>query len=64
MWKMPSGQGKLCALHDHHVLAELILAELGAACASLAWAPDTMDQAQQQLTQQGHTQPQVPFRDK
>lgn len=54
---MPSGQGKPCVPQDHNVLAELTLAELGTACASLAWTPDTMDQAQQQLTQQGHTSP-------
>lgn len=64
MWKMPSGQGKPCVLQDHDVLAEPIVAELRTACASLAWAPDTMDQEQQQLTQQGHRQPQVQFRDK
>lgn len=49
---------------NHDVSAELILAESGTACASLAGAPDITDQAQQQLTQQGHTQPQVPFGDK
>lgn len=57
MWKMTSGQGKPRVIQVHDVLAELTLAESGTACASLAWTLDTLDQAQQQLTQQGHTSP-------